>query len=67
MQAVHLMAAYANRADYVREAAEQIIDSFEAALRQQERRQEQRKQAALQRRQQALAMAADQEMMNERK
>ena len=59
--------AYANRADYVLEAAEQNIESFEAALEQQERRQERRKQAALQRQRQALATTAAQEMVNERR
>ena len=59
--------AYANRADYILEAAEQNIESFEAALEQQERRQERRKQAALQRQRQALATAAAQEMVNERR
>ena len=63
----NLIDAYANRADYVLEAAEQNIDSFEAALEQQERRQEHRKQAALQRQRQALAKAAAQEMVNERR
>lgn len=63
----HLIDAHANRADYILEAAEQNIDSFEATLERQDRRQEHRKQVALQRQRQALAKAAAQEMVNERR
>lgn len=63
----HLIDAHANRADYILDAAEENIDSFEATLQQQERRQEHRKRAALQSQRQALARAAAQEMVNERR
>lgn len=62
-----LVEAEAARADYILDAAEENIDAFAGTLHQQNHRHQRRRQADLQRQRQALARAAAEELVHERR